>query len=55
MKLLAFSGALRLKDCCAKPQNEVRVATLDDIVAWLKAKPETHERVQQTLDAWRRV
>ena len=51
MKLLAFSGSLRLKDCCAKPTNEVRAATIEDIVLWLKSHPETHERIARELEA----
>lgn len=51
MKLLAFDGTLRLKDCCAKPANAVRVASADDIVAWLRGHPEAHAQVRRTLDA----
>lgn len=54
MKLLAFDGALRLKDCCAKPQNAVRIATANDIVVWLLAHPEAHDAVRRALDAQER-
>lgn len=54
MKLLAFDGALRLQQCCAKPANRVRVASADDIVAWLKSHPEAHELVERALEAARR-
>lgn len=53
MKLLAFDGALVVKNCCAKPSNRVREASRDDIVAWLKSHPQEHEAVERALAALR--
>ena len=33
MKLITWKGNLQLKDCAA---NEVRLATVEDIIAWIE-------------------
>ena len=33
MKLITWKGSLQFKDC---PQNEVRLATTEDIIAWIR-------------------
>ena len=35
MSLLFYTDELKIKGCCAKPENEVRAPTLADIRAWL--------------------
>ena len=32
MKLITWKGTLQLKDC---PRNEVRMANVDEIIAWI--------------------
>lgn len=51
MKLIAFDGTLALKQCCAKPQNAVRAASVEDVIAWLRTHPDTHEAIRRVLDA----
>lgn len=38
MKLLAFDGSLRLKDCCATPANKVREADLAEVRRWAEER-----------------
>lgn len=38
MKLLCFDGSLRLKDCCAKPANRVREASLEEVRRWAEER-----------------
>lgn len=39
MSLLAYDGALTLKDCCAAPHNRCRPAALEDVQRWLLRRP----------------
>lgn len=36
--LLAYTPPLKLHTCCAKPQNSVRKAELEDIRQWLQER-----------------
>lgn len=38
MNLLAYEGKLTLGACCAKPQNRVRLATIEEVQEWLTRK-----------------
>jgi len=33
--LIAYDGTLRLKSCCASPQNRVRQASVADVAEWI--------------------
>jgi hypothetical protein len=35
LDLLAYTPPLKLQQCCAKPANAVRKATIEDIKAWI--------------------
>lgn len=51
MSLLYYAGKLKLGECCAKPENNVRAPTLSDVREWLAKQ----DMVAVDLETWEAV